>query len=225
MFELQFKGTTLSNLGELELKSTIATLMVSISIITGWKIPDDEYYMNELLEQTILKAKESYGSLNPEEIKFAFRQNTAIKEWGKPFNLILLDEVLQPYLRQRASINSLVSMKQVSEKQLTYNTESDWRELCELNYQQFLTGKYNIDIWPWQMYDEFVKQGMIEDGVHLERLERAYKRLLITLEDAELIFEIKRTGVTHRKVDETAKRLVVEYLYSEAKKMNLKQLF
>lgn len=230
VFDLQLRSPELSKYGETELKTVVALLISSISIITGWRIPDDEDYIRELHEQFLLKVKESYSSLNPDEIKYAFRQNSTVKDWGKVFNLILIDEVLTPYLKTRKEVNDFVASKEIRDRKLlTDNTQSDWRELCELNYQQFLTRSYNSDLWPWQMYDEFVKAGMMQDSVYIDFLEMAFNRLTdiprATQQDKELAIEVKAEGTRHHAVIEKAKRLACRYLFHVAKERHYKNLF
>ncbi len=106
---------------------------------------------------------------------------------------------------------------------------SDWKELCEINYQQFLTGKYNIELWPWQMYDEFVRCSMIDENVYEDYLIAAYKMIISkdfeTNADRERMVEIKKQFLNHPQVIEMAKRLAVEVLYRTAKKLSFEHLF
>ncbi|GEO08730.1 hypothetical protein SAE01_12260 [Segetibacter aerophilus] len=83
-------------------------LIIKISIITGWTIPDDLDVKRILFDQFAKKIFETYASLNVQEVEYAIRNNgTQIKDWGKSINLSLIDEALQPYLIKRSEIRKL----------------------------------------------------------------------------------------------------------------------
>lgn len=228
VIDLQQKCIPLSKYGELELQTQVAIMLFKISTITGWKIPDEKMYEDALIEQMILKIKEDYYFLNVDEILHAFRKyGTVIKDWGKAFNLSLVDQVLIPYLNFKRDVNQFAERIRI--ENMTEEKKANWKILCEENYEQFLTGKYNIELWPWQMYDEFVKGKMMAADVYEDHLNAAYY-FLITKPAAnnaekDFIIEVKKQDKSHHRVIEMAKRFAVKILYSHAMRLNYKNLF
>lgn len=236
VFELQHAKPVFGRYGDIELLTEVQLLLFKLSVITGWKLPEDESYLTVLVDQFVKKIKEDYSVLNTEEVEHAFRKNTQVKDWGKAFNLSLIDQVLIPYINQRREIKEFVERLPQTERLLPM--QADWKELCEMNYQQYLTGNYNVDLWPWQMYDEFVKCGMMEESVFEDYKSKSkklleskirlnifmstsakekneYQQHLLKLEDGEYDY----------RIDQDAKKKAIEVLYQTAKENNYTQLF
>jgi hypothetical protein len=96
-----------------EIRKWAKAILVKIHVITGWVIPEDEGYMNILMDQFEKKLSESYSNVNADEIEYAFRTfGTTVKDWGKSMNLSLIDEVMIPYLEQRATVSKIEEQKQ-----------------------------------------------------------------------------------------------------------------
>lgn len=227
VFELQFKKPVFERYGDLELQTEVQLLLFKLSVITGWKLPEDESYLTVLVDQFVKKIREDYQHLNAEEVEHAFRKNTQIKDWGKAFNLSLIDQVFIPYTHERREIKEFV--ERLPENYTLLTMPADWKELCELNYQQFLTGDYKLDLWPWEMYDEFVRCEMMATDAYEDYLTAAYKSIIskecATNDEREKMLEIKTQFLNHPQVIEGAKRLAVVKLYIHAKKQGFKNLF
>lgn len=211
----------------MELITEVQLLIYKISVITGWKVPESQDFLTVLVEQFFKKIREDFAHLNSEEVEHAFRQNTQVKDWGKSFNLALVDEVLIPYMAKRREIKEFVERLPKQEKLLPM--QADWKELVDLNYQQFLTGTYKMEVWPWQMYDECVKAGYIESAAYEDFLGRALNLIKLTTpennQQAEKRKEIINAGINHPQVIEMAKRLSIKLLYITAKNKNYTHLF
>jgi len=91
----------------IELKMAVKRLLLKLNFITGWALYDDPDDQAILDEQFELKLKESYPTVNLDEIEYAFRNNTGVKDWGKSINLSLIDEVMIPYLSHRAEVSKI----------------------------------------------------------------------------------------------------------------------
>ncbi len=104
-------------------------LLFKIIIITGWKGYDDPINDAILQQQFILKLKESYPNVNTHEIEYAFR-NTLVKDFGKNINLLLLDQVMEPYLKQRAEVSRIEEQVKVKELPVPVVevTDEEWIE-------------------------------------------------------------------------------------------------
>lgn len=90
------------------------------------------------------------------------KTGTGIEDWGKVFNLNMLDKVLLPYMQKRAQVREFTDKQQAAEMLSLPPSPSDWKELCELYYQRYLLGTYNLLLWPEQLYDEFVNCRMMD---------------------------------------------------------------
>jgi hypothetical protein len=104
--ELKYQSLQLGKVPPEQLPVIIKGLLLKIHAITGWTVPEKEL-QKILLEQFILKARESYADLNPDEILYAFRNNSEVKDWGKKMNLSLFDEVLIPYKNRRFELSHM----------------------------------------------------------------------------------------------------------------------
>lgn len=90
-------------MSDVEVRLRTNELLIKINVITGWSFPLDTETQLVLKDQFFKKLKESYSDVNVEEIEYAFRNNTSVKDWGKNINLFLIDEVMIPYLDSRFS--------------------------------------------------------------------------------------------------------------------------
>ncbi len=92
-------------------------LLMQIHVVTGWTIPakapgeKDNVKLNILIDQLSRKLSESYGYFNAEEIMYAFRNVTGVKDWGKNVNLLLIDDVMQGYLNIRRGLSKIEESK------------------------------------------------------------------------------------------------------------------
>lgn len=129
-------------------------------------------------------------------------------------------------------------MHVVKPEQKQISMQADWKELCELYYQDYLKGEFKINIMPYQLYDEFVRCEMMAPDVYEDYLQTA-KVLLVNglrydmvqtekeMERHEISERIRKieNGELTFKVTEFAKKLAVELLYKTAKEKGFKQLF
>lgn len=228
VFEAGRKSAPFSRYGDLELQTAVELLIYKITVLTGWKLPAESIYTDELTRQFVCKIKEDYQHLNTDEVQLAFRKYGAtVEDWGNAFNLSLIVKVLDQYAKEKAHVADFVERKAVEYKPET--RQADWKELCELNYQQFLTGTYHIELWPWQLYDEFVNCNMMASDVYEDFLKPAYYLLISkpcsNAAENSMRQEIKEQCGKHSAVIEMAKRMAVELLYQTAKDNGFKNLF
>lgn len=103
---LKYKSPRYGKMSDVELLISAKVAIFKIGVITGWPVPSDEH-LEVLIDQFTKKLKESYADVNPDELEYAFRSNTTVKDWGKSMNLALIDEILAPYLSARVSVSRL----------------------------------------------------------------------------------------------------------------------
>lgn len=102
MVERKYAAPCFAKMSGEQLELAADNILMKLHVITGWQMPQNELFQDELARQLSLKLKESYPTVNIVEIEFAFRNNTTVKDWGKNMNLALIDEVMIPYLNDRS---------------------------------------------------------------------------------------------------------------------------
>jgi len=137
-------------------------MLMTISAITGWTLPNPGPMLDTLLEQFEKKLSESYANINSEEFEYAFRnKGLDIKDWGKALNLALIDEVIKPYLHDRADI-SLQEEKlhgQLSKEEI----EKEPSQMPDDEWEEWLNdiAKYEINKIPRDSYEYLVRKEKI----------------------------------------------------------------
>lgn len=148
IIRLKYAAPQIGIMTESEVKKWSMALLLKIHVITGWVIPASQL-MNILVDQFEKKLIEDYGSVNTEEIEYAFRKSgTTTKDWGKEMNLNLIDQVLGPYIDNRltASANE-ERLKTKEPNQRIYSDEeilNQRRGHVEKAYQAMRQGFYPI---------------------------------------------------------------------------------
>lgn len=141
---LKYAAKQIGQMNAQEVESWGMALLVKIHVITGWTIPPAEL-LNILVDQFQKKLVESYPTMNPDEIEYAFRTGgTTVKDWGKSMNLALIDEVLIPYLDERKRLShELEERSKAAPATRIYTEEEMWnihRGDVEAFYQRLLNG-------------------------------------------------------------------------------------
>lgn len=140
-------------------------LLVKIHVITGWVI--DEALKDVLNDQFRKHLIESYPVMNVDEIEYAFRKKgTTTKDWGKTFNLALVDEVLIPYCEERMRLSFELEERNSVPPTMKPNTEEDLdnfhRKWTEEFYQRVRKGQ--IENVPAFCEEILVKDGLLKQG-------------------------------------------------------------
>lgn len=147
------------------LKVAASKIILKICVITGWSI-DDEFY--ELLKEEFeLKLVQSYPTVNVDEMAYAFRNNTEVKDWGKTLNLSLIDEVMMPYLAHRFEISKIEEQIKEIPVQRIYTDEeilNQRRAEIEIAFQAMKRGYFPI-------IHRYFSEVLIEDGFIKEEKE------------------------------------------------------
>lgn len=171
----------ISDLKEDDLQKHVKGLLFKVHVITGWNLPDDEYYLNVLKDQLRKKLLEEYSNCNISEIEFAFRNyGTTVKDWGKNMNLNLFDTVMDSYLTARKCITEFEErMKEEVEKPKPTDEEvmNMRRELVEGRYQSFLEGKSSFVLFPADGIDTLIKDGYCQHDLYVDFIMKAQQYL------------------------------------------------
>lgn len=98
----KYSAKPFGQLQGLELELMVSKMLAVICASTGWKIPEDDTTLSIIENQFKTYLTVVCPTINEVEMEHAFVANTAnVKDWGKAVNLILISEVLQPYMEER----------------------------------------------------------------------------------------------------------------------------
>lgn len=203
-------------------------------------MPDSKEERNILAEQLKLYLIENWPLYNVDEIMYAMRSYaTVLNNWGKNMNLSLIGAAMVEYEKERSDVSKLEESKAMKPQETNLLTmPADWKELCEMYYQDYLNNRFVFSVMPWQLYDEFVKCDMMdadafEDWINKSRkfLESKLKLELFTAlsenerNDLNEHLHKLENGENEIKVEQQAKKLAVQFLYKTAQEKGFKNLF
>jgi hypothetical protein len=159
MMEVKYASPCFGAVPEESLILIAEPLLLKLHVITGWAIPKDEL-MTILTDQFVKKMVESYPMVNSEEMEYAFRNNTGVKDWGKAMNLNLIDEVLAPYLEKRKELSRMEEEKKMKQLQLPAPEVSDDEFIEAVKTSYMATKKWKVI--PVLAYNILYKQEKIK---------------------------------------------------------------
>lgn len=166
------------NLDPAQRLSAIRYLILEISVITGWNVPQAEV-KNILVQEFEKLILENYPILNVNEIGLAFRRyGTKIKDWGKEMNLSLITSVLDSYWDERSETkkSAVLEPLNASGERILTDEEMDNEIRCQI--QAFLNykwqGKKN-PLWMKSWSEILVKDGFIKK---IEQTEEFFRYCL-----------------------------------------------
>lgn len=201
------------------------------------------------VEREILTAfiYKKYAGLTLEEIQLAFEKAVAGEleceaNCYENFSCAYFGQIMSAYKKwasQKFNENQMyiVPASAMVDREIE-NLMADWKELCEAYYQDYLNNKFVFSVMPWQLYDEFVKCGMMGENVYEDYIITAKSLLIWHLkeelfsavsenekEDLRLKLKCIENGENETKIEQQAKKLAVEILYKTAKEKGFKNLF
>lgn len=218
--DLKYSAKRFGQMEPDERQMSCTKTLMTISVITGWTIPNPGPMLDILAEQFEKKMTEAYENINMDEVEYAFRnKGLDIKDWGKALNLSLIDEVLKPYLHNRSDLsmqeekmkNQLT--KEELEKTPSQMDDKEWEEWLED------ISKYEINKIPCDSYEYLVRKEKISlspKDKH-DYMGRAIEHIAATIEPTSLegieFLKMKTKGEFSAAVTGSlitiAKRLVV----------------
>ena len=150
-----------SKIPEHEKQLHIYKLLVKISVITGWGLPEPELF-DIFIEQFKLKMDESYRFLNMDEIEYAFRTYKE-EDYGKNFNLHIFTSVISRYLAERKQVDEYHD--QQKEQILIHNHVEQSDKELENELLEYSRKDYNgkkVYLLPPFLFDNLVKLNKID---------------------------------------------------------------
>ena len=164
VIELKYAAKRFGIMVEDELDLAMNALLVKVSVITGWS-PPAASFIDELIKQLCLKARESWQYLNMEEVEYAFRQKTIdIKDWGKVISVALITDVITPYLDNRYDLSHQEERIRMPKLALTNGEEEPKKELSPEEWEDWLediSKETSFLKIPQVSYDYLVRSGKI----------------------------------------------------------------
>lgn len=151
-------------------------LMLKIHAITGWVVPEDTLF-TVFTDQLQKKMIESYATVNPDELEYAFRlSGTTVKDWGKTMNLSLFDEVMMPYLAKRTELSKVEEQKAVAAPAAKEDTgDSAMKDWAKTVKAQVAAPDYDINFVPLMIYEWMEREAIIQPSKEQKKdfLQRA----------------------------------------------------
>lgn len=205
LLEIKYISKPLGSLPEVNLILAVKTLLLKIHVIAGWTVPEKE--LKTILEdQLIKKIKESYSTLNSDEVEYAFRQNF-VQDYGKNMNLALIDQVLNDYLEKRSCVSYAEERYRVKQIEAPKEDPMTDEEFVELNKNIFIKSKQFQLISP-RCY-HILKIKLTED--QKEEIKKKVRAIFFAIENKEYTTLLSHQEVEIR-INQNCKRwAVAEY--------------
>ena len=193
----KYSAPCFANLTEELIEITAGAILLKLHVITGWALPEDKHLRDELNRQLGLKLKESYQTVNINEVEYAFRNNTRVQDWGKKMNLSLIDEVMIPYLSNRAEASEAERIAS-QPKELPKIEISD-EDVIETAQSIYLATKNYHYIAPGA-YDRLIARDMVMLAGDKESIRNEAKNAIMVKlkDDPELFKDIDPIGYENR---------------------------
>lgn len=192
LIERKYSAPNFKMMSAADLNTSALGLLFKISVITGWRLPEDAHAAEVLEQQFSLKMIESYPMCNSNEVEYAFRNNTSVKDWGKDMNLSLIDEVMKPYLSERMQASN-AEMYVQKPKELLGVEMSNEEIIQDAKDIYYATG--NFQYISYKVYDRLYNMGLLRvNPIDKEEIRKSVNALVekAFFEDKDLFFHTKR---------------------------------
>lgn len=142
-------------------------LLFRLHTITGWKLPEDELFLNTLVSEFTQYLVERCGDLNPEEIAHAFRNySLEVKDWGKSMNLSLIDEPIREYRIKRRELSAIEERAAISrggaKNEELPPAECDWSKEWAKLLEMAKNGRIHNAVILTPIYDWLDRTGVLK---------------------------------------------------------------
>lgn len=147
-----------------QLSAHCKALVLKISVITGWSIPENSEYITILTDQLMKKFADDYQDLNVDEFEYAMRAyGTHIKDWGKGLNLALIDDAICEYKGRRQHLSQMEEQNRQKEPQNESlpAAPEDWSAEWEKIKNSVRNGTLRTEFISTCVYDWMLREKMI----------------------------------------------------------------
>ena len=119
-----------------------------------------EHFYNYTLDEVKLAFKLCVaGKLDLSEKDRKHYENFSCEYFGR-----VMDAYKSWAKYQKQMMSKQTSRDNQNEKLLAMPKKADWTDYIEETYKQFKYGKYNMELWAFDMYDTFVEKGEINEN-------------------------------------------------------------
>jgi regulator of sigma D len=223
---------------------SLPELLLTISVITGWRLNKNPSALETLCTQLQHKLAEDYPNITTEQIEEAFRKFGNDEDYGKTINVAQVSKVLQKYF------SSLAQDSDFEERQNKFTIDkvehltpeqelSETRKLLEQKYQLFLDDKLQFDLLPAFGYEVLAEDFCIVPDLPLRFIGQARDRLQNRVSpykkaegrrekieaEAELIGAILPDAVAEQTIKQLVNKFALEYCFEQFKNMGYTRLY
>lgn len=196
---------------EKEIQIAAYGLLIKINVLTGWVVPQSEQVVDILTDQFVKKMKESYSTVNSEEVEYAFRTyGHSVKDWGKQMNLSLIDEVMIPYLEKRDEVSKV---EEHAKKPAMIEQKEDLNDVTMQSWyddvaEKLVNEKVSVAFLPPMLYDWLDAKGKISLTVEKKK---AYINEAVRRERETLITKVMQDRSLHKELRAFEEALLTGY--------------
>jgi regulator of sigma D len=219
---------------------SLPELLLTISVITGWRLNKNPSALETLCTQLQHKFAEDYPNITTEQIEEAFRKFGNDEDYGKTINVSQVSKVLQKYF------SSLAQDSDFEERQNKFTIDkiehltpeqelSETRELLESKYQLFLDDKLQFDLLPAFGYEVLAEDFCIVPDLPLKFVQQAKERLQGRISpyqkaeqrkaDAAPIGEVMAGTINEKSLHDMMNKLALEYSFTMFKNLGYTRLY
>jgi hypothetical protein len=172
VYNVKYASPIISKMQPVQILQAVRISLYKINVVTGWKLPDDEDYLNVLIEEFCKKLTQQYKNLNFDEIQYSIRTyGTQIKDWGKSINLSLIDEAITIYLDERRRVSIIEEQKkQLPPAAAQPLTDADYLEWVTDTETMYNKGVLSVALLPVPIYDYLDRSGILKLDIETKRI-------------------------------------------------------
>jgi hypothetical protein len=217
---------------------TLGELLITISVITGWKLNKNPAALETLCTQLSLKLSEDFPGITTPQIEDAFRKyGTDEQDFGKTINVALVARVMQRYFSNLGQEQDYAERSNklpftVTPKPSRWQDLQDTRAMLESKYQLFLEDRLQFDLLPGFAFKTLQKDFGIVPELPQRFVEQAKKILAAQggeadkqHRDAVAIAPLLSLMTPEKTLDELCKRLAIEYAFNRFAGLNMPHIY
>ena len=167
ILSVKYRLPRISETSAIDIPRHAKGLLFRLHTITGWKLPEDDLFLNTLVSEFTQYLVEKCGDLNPEEISYAFRHYALdVQDWGKSMNISLIDKPLQEYRERRRQVSIFEEARKNAVKDAEFKAlpagECDWSDQWEKIKEEAKIGTIDSMIILTPVFDWLERTGKIK---------------------------------------------------------------
>jgi len=214
-------------------------LLITISVITGWKLNKNPAALETLCTQLSLKLAEDFTGITTPQIEDAFRKyGTDEQDFGKTINVALVARVMQRYFSNLSQAQDYAERSNklppltVTPKPSRWQDLQDTRAMLESKYQLFLENRLCFDLLPGFAWKTLCRDFGIVNELPQRFVEQAKK--IIAARDKEVeqqpreamaIGPLLALVTPANSLEDLCRRLAIEYSFKRFAGLNMPHIY